>query len=65
MVIRFLREWRRWRPGGIADLPDGVANHLIRHHYAEFAEGVTPSVERAVAAVPRGDCEPKPRRFKK
>lgn len=37
MKIRLLREWRRRRPGDVWELPDGVANVLIRRHIAELA----------------------------
>jgi hypothetical protein len=64
MHVRLIRDWRRFAAGTILELDLGVADMLIRRHYAESLP-TGPAVERAVADVPRGDCEPKPRRFKK
>lgn len=40
MRIRFLREWRCYQSGAVVELAGGVADTLIRRHYAEAAPEV-------------------------
>ena len=34
MLVKFLRPWRRWKPGDRATLDDGVATTLVRRGHA-------------------------------
>ena len=44
MRLRFLARWRSWRTGDIGELPDGMANVLVRRGIAEKVGHVEPDV---------------------
>ena len=51
MRIRFLREWRCYHPGSVVELAGGIADTLIRRHFAEEAD--TPPAEVAAMRPPQ------------
>lgn len=51
MKVRFLKEWNHKRAGAEADIPDGVANTLIRRKFVEPVVGTiveTAAVEQVM-----------------
>lgn len=40
MKVTFNQRWKGFRPGATGEIPDGVANLLIRRRIAEPAESV-------------------------
>mgnify|MGYP001238886403 CR=1 FL=1 len=64
MRIRFLSRWRSYRAGQIAELPDGMADVLLRRRIAEPAtdrRDEPPAPECAVAEAPPRRAVRRPR----
>ncbi len=53
MMIHFAKQWRRHHAGSDYDMPDGVANVLIRRGYAVLAADPTPVVVKRGPGRPR------------
>jgi hypothetical protein len=59
MILQFLKQWKQLKPGVKAELPDGMANVLIRRKFAVAVDGpvetaaAIPVVERRAPVRPR------------
>lgn len=58
MLVRMLRDWKRWRTGRILDVPDGQANVMLRRHICETVNEQAPADkdQSAGAARPRREA---------